>query len=171
MSLVGWLAASGGLTYSPKPGVHVAAYRKALAGDLAVASTSFHQPNPFVVCQSERYSERWLVRELGSNRTCRYTNENFWPLVGLTGFVFLEGKEYLFYEKVKKALKDRDHAYRFADISFLGDTALVTLRVTGGSIFDNKYSILGLNWRKIRSINSLRRIFSYCSDRETEVSS
>lgn len=110
---------------------HFARYRARapLPGDLVIAMTS--GPN--------EYSLGWwveplldglgggLIREIGSTRTCRYSNEQFTPIVGLSPVQRLEGSRYQVYLKVQQAFrKGGEYTYRFGGIDFDGDNAMET---------------------------------------------
>ncbi len=108
---------------------HFCRYRKPQAGDLVLAITS--GPN--------EYSLGWfveplgggmggaLIREIGSTRTCQYSNEEFIPIVGLSPVQRLEGVRYLTLLKVQQAFrKGNEYSYRFGGIDFDGDNPMET---------------------------------------------
>lgn len=66
-----------------------------------------------------------VIREIGSERLCDYTNEMFEPIVGLTPIQLLEGERYQVYQKVLKAFrKGSEWSYRFSSVDFHDDSTL-----------------------------------------------
>ncbi len=151
-----------GRRISDPEGFHVS-LDKAKPGEIAIAGSSFHEPNPFVVAKivHANPNSEWLVQELGSNRTCKYTNETFYPIRNLPPGIFLMGKERKFYELVRKAF--RKVFFRFNSLDFSGETAILIYRP--GS-FSKNYRCLKLNWHKIRSIKTLCALLEPDDQRE-----
>lgn len=123
--------------------VHFAFYRKPEPGDLVVGQTGYARG-------VHEWSIGWFVtaiadgaviREIGSERLCNYTNEEFIPIVGIDRSRLLEGEKFLFQEKVEMAFARGDeYAYRFGGVDFTGKgTAQIWIReVFGGHNGDSK---------------------------------
>lgn len=95
-------------------------------GDLVTAMTSIWY-NDFMVGFVEEVigPDALLIREIGSDRTCEYSNERFIRIdKDLLGYEILEGKEYEVYQKCLKAFQEY-YVYRFGGIQF--DKNKVTL--------------------------------------------
>ena len=89
-------------------------------GDLVFAATTI-MPNDFMVGFLERIeSNYYVIREIGSNRLCNYSNESFTKInKEKLGYEILEGVQYKTYRKVLKAFSDyTDYSTRFKEISF-----------------------------------------------------
>lgn len=115
-------------------------------GDLVFAQTS--QPNDFMigyyVCSHGNYSS--IIREIGTNRECKYGNENFVPIHGLHEPDLLDREKRKIYEKVRKAdTKIYNKYYRYIDNIKVTDTNVsfsVILPATQEKLFncDFKYN-------------------------------
>lgn len=101
--------------------VHFGCYddRPVEKGDLVMAQTGsvgdwkigwVHQVISFDTC---------VIREIGSDRLCNYSNERFVRIVGMEPSLLLEGEEYIFEQKVKAAFHKGDkYIYRFGGVDF-----------------------------------------------------
>lgn len=108
---------------------------KLQAGDLVFAATTF-MPNDFMVGFIERIEpDHFMIREIGSNRLCNYSNESFTKInKEKLGYEILEGIQYKTYIKVLKAFSDyTDYSTRFKEISFENNTC----HVKGRKMFEN----------------------------------
>jgi len=98
----------------------------------------------------------WLLKEIGSNKMCRMTNEGFIPILGVQPRYLYEQGQQSFYQKVLKAFKrGGEYMYRFGGLSFISEKkAKISIRqiFNGGPIggtqpfsfeieFDSKTSI------------------------------
>lgn len=96
-------------------------------GDIVVSRTSF--PNDFSIGYAEEINGNYvLVRKIGSQRKCKYYNEEFYSfdMKKLSKIQLLEGVEYKTFIKVEKALKGCK--LRFKDINFKNGICYVDLR-------------------------------------------
>ena len=101
-------------------------------GDLVFANTTI-VPNDFMVGFVEKVDEEndcVVIREIGSERLCNYSNELFTVInKERLGYEILEGVQYGIYKKVMKAFADYAHYYtRFKSLSFDGDICTVEAR-------------------------------------------
>ena len=100
-------------------------------GDLVTTMTTIH-PNEWMVGYVHEVKPDCIViREIGSDRLCNYSNETFMRIdKELLGYEALEGLQYKIYKKVEKAFSETDFSYtfRFKSISFQGDTCAVEAR-------------------------------------------
>lgn len=99
-------------------------------GDLVFANTSF-QPNDFIVgFIDEIKSDYTVIREIGSDRLCNYSNESFTRInKDKLGYEILEGIQYKTYQKVLKAFsKYTRYGTRFKSISFNDNVCTVQSR-------------------------------------------
>ena len=102
-------------------------------GDLVFANTTI-VPNDFMVGFVEKVDEEndcVVIREIGSERLCNYSNE-FFTVINKEklGYEILEGVQYKKYKKVTKAFADYTPYYtRFKSLSFDGDICTVEARV------------------------------------------
>lgn len=78
----------------------------------------------------------WLLREIGTSRLCRMSNESFTPIIGMRREDLWEGCEYLFSLKVKKAFnKENSWFARYGGIDFHeGRRATVWVREAFGGL-------------------------------------
>ena len=106
-------------------------------GDLVTAFTTVF-PNEWMVGFVHEVKEDYVViREIGSDRLCNYSNETFLRIdKKILGYEILEGVQYQIYKKVTKAFTEASYSYtfRFKDISFQGDTC----KVEGRRAFHNE---------------------------------
>jgi hypothetical protein len=76
-----------------------------------------------------------IIREIGSDRLCRVSNEGFSPIIGMSSIDLLEGAQYGFYQKVLKAFRKGDEfLYCFGGIDFDGEDAIIWVRERYGGI-------------------------------------
>lgn len=134
-------------------------------GDLVVAFTTINI-NPFCVgfVEEDMKDEEGyvLIREIGSNRTCRYYNESFIRLnKEKLGYEILEGTQYKTYIKVLKAF---GYTYwtKFSSITFDGNLCTVKAR----QLFEND-EIFSISF-KYNSKTSIRRIADMLIEKEEE---
>lgn len=106
-------------------------------GDLVTTMTT-PRPNEWMVGYVHEVKKDCVViREIGSDRLCNYSNETFMRIdKEILGFEILEGVQYQTYKKVERAFAESDFSYtfRFKDISFQSDTC----RVEGRRSFKNE---------------------------------
>jgi hypothetical protein len=132
---------------SRPPRVH-ATYEDPQIGDLVICQSSGRLGvHPFTVGYVTRKfsnSHCW-IREIGGEKECDISNELFVPIKGLndpiyTDYEMLPGKQYRFYKKVTKAFKrGNEYWYRFYDIKFEKNIAIITVGRRGGEItYDGK---------------------------------
>ena len=118
--------------------VHFAYYRKPEPGDLVIGTTGgvsrwtigwYVEPSPSDLGGA-------LLREIGSDKLCNYSNERFVPIVGLDPLDTLEGDQYAMLIKVYKAFrKGGEYLYRFGGLDFDGDDAVIWIRAAFGGRF------------------------------------
>ena len=103
--------------------------KKYKKGDLVVAFTTI-KINPFCVGFIESVEDGYvLIREIGSNKTCKYYNETFIRLnKEKLGYEILEGTQYKTYIKVLKAFGYTGYWVRFSSIAFDGNLCTVKAR-------------------------------------------
>lgn len=78
-------------------------------------------------------SSTCVIREIGSNRLCEYGNERFTRIVGMHPSQLLEGKEYVFQQKVFRAFhKGDEYMYRPGGVDFKGSLATIWIREAFG---------------------------------------
>lgn len=124
--------------------VHFAYWRAPKPGDLVLAKTggvSRWSVGYYVESLPSSLGGA-LIREIGTGRTCRYENEEFVPVVGLSQTDLLEGDQYQFYLKVLRVWRRDDRGYMqpFGGIAFGGD-GMVTLTVRaryGGVLYGKR---------------------------------
>jgi hypothetical protein len=97
-------------------------------GDLVLCQTSTGlQQNPFLVsfveADGNKNDPRGLVlRAIGTNQLCDYSNENFCKITGIQGRFLFEGAQREFSVKLHKALrKIGSYNHRFREVSFPED--------------------------------------------------
>lgn len=104
-------------------------------GDLVMCQTS--ETNSFKISFVVRRLEygRCILREIGSDRTCDYSNERFIPIRGLTPTQLLEGDKYKFYIKISKAFALGDEFwYRFGGAEIEDGKATIWVRERYGGL-------------------------------------
>lgn len=139
------------------PIVHPARYRKPVPGDLVLAITARENHRWILSWYVEELPDIGgaLVREIGSNDTCRYGNEAFLPIVGVPDHVLYESHtgQRPFYRKVLAALrKGGSYAHRFGGLRFDGDVAEIRVRkaFSGDELFTVK-----MHWSKRTAIREI----------------
>jgi hypothetical protein len=99
-------------------------------GDLVFANTSI-TPNDFMVGFVDSIEQDYtVIREIGSDRLCNYSNESFTKInKEKIGYEILEGVQYKVYQKVLKAFSNYTrYGTRFKSISFEDDSCTVAAR-------------------------------------------
>ena len=124
-------------------------------GDLVTSFTTIF-PNEWMVGYVHEIIPGFVIlREIGSNRLCKYGNERFLKIdKELLGHEILEGEQYQTYLKVCKAFRKQDYSYtfRFKDISFDGDTCTVE----GRRCFSNETAFtFSFDYRKQKTIKAI----------------
>lgn len=145
--------------------VHFAYYRSPVKGDLVLGKTGIM-----------RGAHRWLIgfyveplsggvggaliREIGSQATCRYSNEEFVAIEGLSKTELLEGEQFQFYHRVLAAFQRGDeYFYRFGGLDFEGGDAVVWVReVFNGGLSGKEGSkpfSVRMTWNKRTSVKRI----------------
>lgn len=108
---------------------HFSCMKKPSPGDLVLAQTG-GDPQWKIGWYVEPIGhDGAVIREIGGNALCNYTNESFHPLVGMHKTYLLEGEQYKAHLKVLAAFRKGDeHAYRYGGVDFEGDEMIVTVR-------------------------------------------
>lgn len=135
-------------------------------GDLVVAFTTINI-NPFCVgfVEEDMKDEEGyvLIREIGSNKLCKYYNESFIRLnKDKLGYEILEGNRYRIYIKVLKAFGYTGYWIRFFSISF--DKNICTVKAREAFKDDEIFSISF----KYNSKTSIRSIADMLIEKEEE---
>ena len=136
--------------------VHFARYRKPVPGDLVMGQTG----------RVDGWKIAWyvhaipggaLLREIGSNRTCNYTNEEFTPIVGLHPEDLLEGDKRAMVGKVEAAFRrGGEHMYRDGGCEFEGDEVVMWVRERyGGLSRESKPFAVRMKWNKRTTIKAI----------------
>lgn len=116
--------------------VHFAPWDKPKAGDLVIGDTGGlgRWKIGFYVEPLEGDYGGAVIREIGSDALCNYSNEKFTPIRNMNPSDIYEGDARLFYHAVLRAFhKGDEYLYRFGGIDFEGETAKVWIReVFGG---------------------------------------
>ncbi len=132
-------------------------------GDLVICNTSgVHDFTIAWMVEKLAYSE-FLLREIGSERTCRMSNESVWIIRGLTEPWTWEGDKYQFYKKVWNAFwKAGDDWYRFGGLAFNeNNDAVMTVREKFGgalSLSSGEESVpftVTMPWSKRTSVKAI----------------
>lgn len=137
---------------------HFAPWKKPEPGDLVMAFTgmvSRWKIGWYVKKMDD--DEGAVIREIGSQSLCNYSNEIFYPIRGLRTTELLEQDEYKFYIKVLKAFQFGDeYVYRFNDIKFESGIAIITIRERFGGVDGESVPFdIRIPWTKSMSINSI----------------
>lgn len=130
-----------GNNYGARPNFN----RPFIIGDLVLCSTSGgRQYHDWIVgwVKEIHSSNECLIREIGSDRLCKVSNEQFYIIEGLSDLEKLEGDQYKFYRKVVTAInKYGDDWRRFSDIKFNEDQVTVSLREKFNGLQRNKVQV------------------------------
>lgn len=117
--------------------VHFALYRKPRAGDLVMGTTGLmrgvhHWSIGFFV---EPLPDGAVIREIGTDNLCDYTNEQFAVIDGLHKSHLLEGEQYKMSIKVQQAFsKGDEYSYRYGGCDFDGDSVKIWIREAFGGL-------------------------------------
>jgi len=141
--------------------IHFAYYDKPKPGDLVLAKTggmSKYKIGFYI----KDIPDGGLIREIGTNNQCNYTNEQFIPIRNLDEIDTLEGDRYQFYIKVLKAFKKGDlYIYRYGGIDFKDDNiATIYIREAFGGLStegSQPFSVK-IKWDKKTTIKSILEI-------------
>jgi hypothetical protein len=83
-----------------------------------------------------------VIREIGSDRICDYSNESFIPIIGMSPMLLWEREQYAFSIKVQKAFRNLDaYMYRYGGIDFDGSSATIWVREAFGGFSRTSESI------------------------------
>jgi hypothetical protein len=127
-----------GLGDTDAPYVHFAYYREPVAGDLVLAKTGHNSEWKigWYVRRLDAALGGAVIREIGSERLCNYSNEGFVPIVGMYKSEILEGLQYKISRLVQMAFKKGDeYSYRFAGVEFVeGNKAIIWVREVWGGL-------------------------------------
>lgn len=99
-----------------------------------------------------------VIREIGTNRLCNYSNESFKRITGLSETELLEGEQYLFYRKLLKAFgKADDYWYRFGGTKFHPENIVeVWIRQRYGGLTEPSMPFsFTMKWNKRMSIKKI----------------
>lgn len=99
-------------------------------GDLVVAFTTI-TPNEYMVGYVHNICDDCVeIREIGSDRICKYYNESFIKIdKSIIGYEILEGVQYKTYQKALKAVSRAScFNYRFGGIEFSGNVCMLGIR-------------------------------------------
>lgn len=138
--------------------VHFAPWKKPEPGDLVLASTG----------NVSRWKIGWyikkmdgdegaVIREIGTKCLCNYSNESFYPIIGLRTIETLEQDERKFYIKVLKAFQLADeYVYKFNNITFESGIAIISVRERFGGMGEESVPFdIRIRWTKSMNINSI----------------
>lgn len=150
-------------------GVYFDMSADAKPGDIVLCQTSaMSNPNDFVVAIVDQVLGygHCLLREIGSDNTCDYSNERFIPIRGLRDWQRYEGEQWRFYVNSRAAFALGDeYSYRFGGVDFDGKKAHVWVREVFGGMLDKgmvsePFSVTIDNWKRRNSprkiLNDLR---------------
>lgn len=126
-------------------------------GELVIAETTPWVHDYTIGFLTEIHSDMCVIREIGSERLCNYSNESFRAIRGLQNTETLEGRQYEFYQKVLQAFsKGDEYLYRFGGISFDGPVCRVMVReVFGGHGGVSIPFAIDIPWRGRRSVKKI----------------
>lgn len=139
-------------------GVHFAPGGQTVPGDLVVASSSLTQNRWSIGFYVKRVGGINVIREIGSDKLCDYSNETFVPIRGLRNWDILDGDRREFYLKVLAASrKGGDPDYRFRDIKFSEEFNKVDIMRTFRLRFEEKHQVLRAQmvWNKKTTIKAI----------------
>lgn len=107
-----------------QPGLFSSKINPLQPGDLVTTMTTIF-PNEWMVGYvHEVKPDCVVIREIGSDRLCNYSNESFMRIdKEILGYEILEGAQYKTYKKVLKAFSES--SFKFKSISFDGPTCTV----------------------------------------------
>jgi hypothetical protein len=150
------LGPHNGMIWSSEPYrncVHFAPWDKPKAGDLVIGDTGglCRWKIGFYVEPLGGDFGGAVIREIGSDTLCNYSNENFTPIRNMNPSDLYEGDEYLFYHAVLRAFgKGDEYLYRFGGIDFEGETAKVWIREAfGGLRHDSVPFVVEMPWKPV----------------------
>jgi hypothetical protein len=140
--------------------VHFGAYddRPIQKGDLVIAQTGPIDDFKIAWVHQVLESDTCLLREIGSNRLCTWSNERFTRIAGMPDMLMLEGEQYIFQQKVFKAFRKGDeYWYRFGGVDFLdGNIARIWIREAfGGLGKPSKPFSCEMTWNKRTSVKKI----------------
>lgn len=140
--------------------VHFGCYddRKVQAGDLVMAFTGPVSDWKIAWVDQVISDNECVLREIGSHRLCRWSNEQFKRIVGLDSSLLLEGDQYQFQIKVMRVFRKEDqYWYRFGGIDFLpNQIARIWIREAFGGIRNpSKPFSFEMPWNKRISLKKI----------------
>ena len=141
--------------------VHFGAYddRPVKKGDLVLACTGNVSDWKVGWVHEVVSRDTCVIREIGSNRLCNYSNERFTRIVGMPEESIYEGDEYIFQQKVMRAFgKGDEYFYRYGGVDFLENrTARIWIReVFGGMIHGGSVPFsCDMKWDKRTSVKKI----------------
>lgn len=98
-----------------------------------------------------------VIREIGTDRLCRISNEQFIPIKGLKDYQLWEKDKYEFSVKVHKAFAKGDEDwYRYGGLDFEDDEAIIWIREKfGGLTKPSKPFAAKMKWNKKTTIKAI----------------
>lgn len=136
-------------------------------GDLVIAATSL-EASPFMVGYYEGQSESGgaLIREIGSDRLCDYSNEWFYRIEkSILGPEILDGERYALYKKVENAAQDINGDTYYVTAFEMDDySCKISLRKCWRN---NEIRNIRLPIEKTSSIENIRAGLSAAIEKET----
>lgn len=128
-------------------------------GDLVLAETGHVSDFKIGWVHQVVDSSTCIIREIGSNRLCNYGNEKFTRIVGLNPSLLLEGKEYIFEQKVIRAFRNGgEYMYRFGGVDFNGNSTTIWIREVFGGFNPRNPSkpfSFSMKWNAKTSVKSI----------------
>ena len=122
--------------------------------DLVFAVTS--QPNDFKIgffVKWDQYPSSAVIREIGSEKTCVYSNESFVGIMNINEIHLLDGVERQIYIKCRTAIGRADpYDVLFRDIAFKDGTVTLSIRKKWSN--DERFS-LSFTYSKRTTIKSI----------------
>ena len=107
--------------------------------------------------------DHMVIKELGSDNLCDYSNERFIKIIGLDKKDLYEKDQYVFYKKVLKAFQRQyDYSYRFGGLDFVkNDFARIWIReVFGGINGSSKPFSFLMKWNKKTTIKRILKLMN-----------
>lgn len=136
--------------------VHFAHYRRPVPGDL-VMGQSGNVNGWKIAWYVHDIPDGALLREIGSDRTCRYTNESFAPIVGMCPDDLLDGDKRTMNAKVVAAFqRGGEYRYRNGGCTFEGDEVVMCVReVFCGIRRESHPFYVRMKWNKRTTIKAI----------------
>jgi hypothetical protein len=137
--------------------VHFAPWDAPKKGDLVIATSGGSSRWAVGFVHEVHNDNHLMIREIGTDAVCDYSNESFTPVKNMAYTDLLEGERYKIYQKVLQAFRKGDeYLYCYGGVIVDEDTITVRIRERyGGFGGDSNPFSITIPWNKRTSVKTI----------------